>query len=139
LGKLGPVSAAVLTWVLAFTILALYFNLTQHGWIAWYRLHSDGRTTAATITQLNPTNHNGCRYAYSVASRSYTHSEEGCADDHLLGDVISVTYSPSDPAFATVDDPLDRLRTALIVNLLVPTAAAIGIAGIVLQSRRKRG
>ena len=74
---------------------------------------------------LEPNNHGGCQVKYRVADRNYVHSEEGCGVGRRVGDTLSVTYLPSDPSFATVAPPSDRIRSALVINLGGPTVLAL--------------
>jgi hypothetical protein len=104
------------------------------GWIDAYQLAHSGKTTVATVTNLEPENHDGCQYAYTVASHTYTRSEETCGTGHQLGDRFAIIYLPGTPSVATMSSPDTALRGQILFNLLVPTLAA----GVVVAGRKRR-
>jgi Protein of unknown function (DUF3592) len=138
----SPWLAMLGAWLGFFLLIAIVFNGFGKGWVDSYRLAHDGRQIAATVVKLEPDNHAGCEYSYSVDGRTHTHSIPGCPDNPQVGDHIVVTYDPSHPSDSTLGSPSGQLRTQALIAILVPTvfAALIGRRGIValLQRRRNR-
>lgn len=124
----------VATWFVAFALFAVTYNVFGLGWIDAYQLAHSGKTTVATVTKLEPQNHDGCQYAYTVADHTYARSEETCGTGHQLGDRFAIIYLPATPSVATMSSPSDALRGQILFNLLVPTLAA----GVVGAGRRRR-
>ena len=122
------------TWFVAFALFAVTYNVFGLGWIDAYQLAHSGKITVATVTKLEPQNHDGCQYAFTVADHTYTRSEEGCGTGHQLGDRFAIIYLPTTPSVATMSSPGAALRGQILFNLLVPTLAA----GVVGAGRRRR-
>ena len=100
-------------------------------------LTHEGLQTTATVLRLEPNNHNGCAYAYVVQGGRYTGSDEGCGGGRKVGDPLTITYVPADPASSTSSSPADALRVAVVLNLLLSTVAAV-LAGLGLTRRAGR-
>lgn len=129
----------VATWFVVFALFAVTYNVFGLGWIDAYQLAHSGKTTDATVTKLEPQNHDGCQYAYTVADHTvadhtYARSEETCGTGHQLGDRFAIIYLPATPSVATMSSPGTALRGQILFNLLVPTLAA----GVVGAGRRRR-
>jgi hypothetical protein len=124
----------VATWFVAFALFAVTYNVFGLGWIDAYQLAHSGKTAVATVTKLEPQNHDGCQYAYTVADHTYARSEETCGTGHQLGDRFAIVYLPATPSVATMSSPGTALRGQILFNLLVPTLAA----GVVVVAGRRR-
>ena len=96
----------------AFVFFAGMMNLTMHGWLAWYRLFKHGHETAGTITAVDAANHSSCTFKYVVASQEFQGSDQGC--HFAVGEVVSITYSPDRPSFATTVSPGEELAVQVI-------------------------
>jgi hypothetical protein len=122
------------TWFVMFAFMAATYNFFGLGWIDAYELAHSGKTTVATVTKLEPQNHDGCQYSYTVADNTYARSEETCGTGHQLGDRFAILYLPATPSVATKSSPGPALRGQILFNLLVPTLAA----GVIGAGRRRR-
>ena len=122
------------TWFVVFAFFAVTYNVFGLGWIDAYQLAHSGKTTVATVTKLEPQNHDGCQYAYKVADHTYTRSEETCGTGHQLGDRFAILYLPATPSVATMSSPDTELRNQILLNLFVPTL----FAGVIGAERRRR-
>jgi hypothetical protein len=129
--------AAILAWLILALVIAAEFTLTGRGWVNTIELADHGVRVAATVVKLEPGNHGGCQYTYSVDSHSYTKSDERCGETRQVGDRILITYVPSHPAVSTADSPGGNLRNALLINTGVPTlfAIVIGRRGAIRRRR----
>jgi hypothetical protein len=137
LWALKPLRAAAIVWVACLVFVAVGFQLAGPGWQSAYGLVHDGKPVPATVTELKPTDHDGCVYAFTVAGRQYSAQESRCGEDLHVGDVITVTYLPSDPRVSTTDSASDHLTTAIAFTLGLPTAIA-GLVGWEVSRRRRR-
>lgn len=126
--------AALTTWPLAVVAVVVFLNVTGPGWLTLNRLVHEGLQTTATVVRLEPNNHNGCTYAYVIQGRRYTGSDEGCGGGRKVGDPLTVTYVPADPASSTSSSPGDALRVSVVLSLLLSTV----IAGLRLTRRAGR-
>lgn len=117
--------AALSAWVLAAVAITVSVNTFGSGWGDLSLLAHDGQRTTATVSELEPNNHNGCKYRFSIGGHSYTGSQERCADSLRVGDSVPVTYLPSNPSVSTTGTAGSRLRRALLITFLAPTALAV--------------
>jgi hypothetical protein len=119
-----PLRAGLLAGLAAFAFYAGAMNTMMRGRPAWYRLARDGRHAQATITGRQPEIHQTCHFTFSVGPNEYQGSDQGC--DAEVGDTVQITYSPTDPSFATTASPSGELSTEI--------AGAVGmscLAGLV--------
>ena len=124
--NLTPMRAGVFAalGVLAFFVLVI--NSEPHGWQAWYGLWRSGQTTRATVMQLHPEDHHGCSFRYTVDSKEYEAMDDGC--NARVGEVVSITYSPTNPTFATLRSPKQEFLFLLLAPLLVSALAGLASA-----------
>jgi hypothetical protein len=115
----------------AFTFYAVVMNVAMHGWLAWYRLAVNGRETQARITRRQPENHQTCHFEYKIGSETYQGSDEGCSFE--VGSIVPVTYSPTNPAFATTWSPQAELLTELLGAILMASVAGVIAAWRVIR------
>jgi hypothetical protein len=114
--------------VLAF--VATVMNTAMPGWPAWYRLARDGQRTQARVTRTWPSNHQQCDFLFSIGPAQHEGSDGGCPAH--VGDVIQVTYSPTDPSFVTVRNP----RSELIGEVVGALGVALLVGGVVWWQKR---
>jgi hypothetical protein len=117
---------------LLFFLVAINF-VARRGTVDWYRMTRFGQRTEATITRSEPRNHATCSFQYFVAWRQYEESDTECHSE--LGQVIEVTYLPSEPSFATVQSPQENL--AFVTIMPVGMSALAGLLAAFRGSRRR--
>ena len=120
----------------AFTVIATGMNTMMPGWLAWYRLSSEGQTTLARVTSLQPEQHQRCFFEFTVGAKVFKGATDGCAA--AVGSLLPVTYSPRDPAFVTTRSPRGELLLQVIGAVVMAIAAGIG-GGLRWRWRRSRG
>ena len=130
-----PWRATVVIWVTIFLFVAL---TTGGGFgsasLRAYRLARGGQKIAGTVTAIEPSKHDGCRYTYEVDGATYSRSEEGCGEGRRVGTGLTVTYLPSNPGVATAGDARRQWRDDLLFAFLAPTL----LAGFFYATRRRR-
>ncbi len=104
--------------LLAFIWLAM--NLAGPGWVSLYRIASTGRLVMAKITEIEPGNHLGCSFEYTVDGARYRGHCSGCSP-RGLGAELPVTYAPVDPTYATTSDAGEEL----LRQVLIPPFVAV--------------
>jgi len=133
-----PVVSASLTWLAVFLGISLFFiarGVDQQT----YQLAAHGKRVTATITHIDRSDHNSCSYTFTVGERAYSRTAYGCADSRNPGDLIAITYLPSDPnSNVTGSASLRDLTPLFELPALLATVAAIGVGGNVARSRRRR-
>jgi hypothetical protein len=117
---------------LLFFLVAFNF-VARRGTVDWYRMTRFGQRTDATITRTDPRNHATCSFKYIVASRQYEESDTECHSE--VGQVIAVTYLPSEPSFATVQSPQDNL--AFVTMTPFGMSALAGLLAAIRGGRRR--
>jgi hypothetical protein len=119
---------ALLTGLLAFAFFATAINCQPHGWVDWYHLANSGQVAVATVTQLEPENHQSCLFSYAIGSHVYASSAGGCAVP--AGQRVVVTYLPSDPSFVSLQSPREQF------TFLVSAPIIMSVFGGLLASWR---
>ena len=114
----APWLAGLFAGLALFVFIAL--PLTGIGLAKPYELWRHSRTTSATITQLEPDDHDGCVFAFSASGTAYSVQDEGCGTDHSVGDRLAVLYDPGDPADASATNRATTLIDFLMVNFGIP-------------------
>jgi hypothetical protein len=109
-------------------------NLFGSASLRAYRLATQGKKIAGTVTALNLSNHGGCHYAYMVDGVQYARSESLCGSGNRVGTGLTVTYLPSNPKIATSGDPRTEWRHELLFTLIAPSV----LAGFFYVTRRGR-
>jgi hypothetical protein len=120
---MSPKCAAALTGLAVLAFFSIAMNMTQHGWVNWYRMAKTGQVTTATVTQVHPENHRSCTFQYIVAGKTYQASDSGC--DAATGQSIQIRYLPSDPTFATTRDPAGELNLQVFAAVFMSMFAAV--------------
>jgi hypothetical protein len=117
-------------WLFVFLALVTTYSIFGLGWPNTIRLAEGGRSAVGTVVRLQPHNHDGCVYSYTVGVREYTNSYEGCGAKHLLGAPLAITYLPNHPKVSVPGSAGAVFRRWLLITLLAPTgfAAATFIA-----------
>jgi len=123
--------------VAAFVFYAGAMNTMLHGWVAWYRLTRDGQQTQATVTRRQPEIHQTCHFEFSVGTRNYQGSDQGCHAQ--IGDVVQITYSPTDPSFATTASPKEELLGQILGALGMSCLAGVIVAWRMRSRQRRNG
>jgi hypothetical protein len=117
--------------------LALYLSLTATfaiwlgvtNWGEYYRLANAGRQVRGRVVSKEADNHQAVRYSYVVDNKIYTavgRAGNGNPrfEDLAVGEVVSVTYLPTDPAKSALGNPSRLLRhetrSALGAAVLLP-------------------
>ncbi len=121
-------------WVAVFGFLALTSWAGAASWPDAIQLARHGERTVATIVKLEPANHGGCEYSYSVGAKHYSRSTGAC--NGIVGSPVFVTYLPERPSVSYVGAPGAALRKQVLVGLGVPTLLAALLAIVVWRSRR---
>ena len=129
-----PLRVGLLYGLGALVFVAGSLNLTMGGWLNWYRLAREGRRTAATITRVEPRNHQRCHFEYSVHAARYQGLKDGC--QAAVGDTLTVTYSPAEPSFVTGGSPAGELGVQVIGSVVMAMLA--GLAAALHVRRRSR-
>lgn len=127
-------------WVVVFVYIFLTTNFSgNNDRLTVYRLVQQRKTATATatVTRLDRQNHNGCDYAYSVGSHRYEGSEEGCAQNHHVGDTLPVFYLLAKPSASTPTPPRELLRTGVLFSAIAPSILAL-FAGFGTARRNRR-
>jgi len=125
----------ILACIGAFLFFAINFNLSDHSWLAWYRMSQHGIKTTATVTEVRPQIHQGCSYKFEVAGKQYVGSGGGCSPVGVNGK-LEVYYLPDDPTFVTNREPFPEL----LLETLGPLFMSL-FAGLIVtwrQGRRSR-
>jgi hypothetical protein len=94
--------------------------------------------TTGVVTGFQASNHEECKYTYTVSGHRYTASGHGgCSGPDLADPVISITYLPSHPATSEDAAPASELRNFAETSLGMAT-----FLGVLFASprgwRRKR-
>lgn len=126
---------ALACWVVVF-LLFVGPGLFSGRWVDEYRLAVSGQHIVGEVTALQPSEHGGCRYRFSVHERSFQGSREACPAVHV-GSRIGVTYLPSEPSVSDIGDPSETFRSDLAFALLAPTVIAL-LVGATVRRRRAR-
>jgi hypothetical protein len=106
-------------------IIWLVMNLVGPGWLSLYRIASTGQLVMARITAIEPSNHLGCSFEYTVEGAQYRGHGSGCSP-RGLGAELPVTYAPIDPTYATASNAGEEL----LRQVLIPPFVAV-FAGFV--------
>ena len=130
-----PLRAGTLGGVAAFLFFAGAMNSMMHGWPAWYRLARRGQHAQATITRRQPEIHQTCYFEFSVGSQRYEGSDQGCYG--RVGDTVRITYSPTDPSFATIASPKGELTGQVIGALGMSCLAGLSVGFQLRRSQRR--
>jgi len=125
-----PSATGLLVAGVSFTFFAIVINIQPHGWLKWYELSHSGQGVQATITQLQPENHQTCFFRYTVDAHEYEGSDQGCHSE--IGRAVAITYLPADPTFATIASPNKQLAFLLLAPALLS-----GLAGVFSTWRAK--
>jgi hypothetical protein len=123
----------LLVGIIVFAFAAIVINTQAHGWVAWYRLATDGRKTDATITAKQSQLHQSCEFEYMVGAIPHRGIDQGCQLE--VGQRVLITYLPMDPSFATTASPTRELAT----SILGPIALAMLGGMLSAWSIRRRG
>ncbi|MEB0032127.1 hypothetical protein QN372_15305 [Undibacterium sp. RTI2.1] len=127
-----PLQVGSAAALFAFTFFSVMLNLSGPGWLGWYEMSEKGQKIEATITQIQPENHQRCYFRYSIAGRNLDGTGDGCADLGVNGKLL-VIYLPGDPKFVTTRNPNEELALTIIVPLLFSI-----IAGVIVALRQFR-
>jgi hypothetical protein len=136
-----PWLTALGVWLGLSLFMAVIFNTSGLGYVDSYRLAHHGQRIAATVIKLEPHNHAGCQYSYTVAGRNHTASASACADNQKVGDEILVSYLPTDPSVSALGYPEGEFRTHVLLNVFVPLLFAVLVSGrrlVACAQRRRR-
>ena len=121
--KLTPLQVGTLVILVALVFFAMAINSQPHGWGAWYDLWRSGQTSQATVTSLHPQDHHGCSLKYTIDSKEYEAKDDGCYAQ--IGEVVSITYSPADPAFVTLKSPKQEFFSLVLAPVIVSVLAGL--------------
>jgi hypothetical protein len=102
----------LLVGIIVFAFAAIVINTQAHGWVAWYRLATDGQTAEATITAKQTQVHQSCEFEYIVGAIHHRGVDQGCRLE--IGQRVLITYLPTDPSFATTASPTRELATLIL-------------------------
>jgi hypothetical protein len=116
----------------AFVFFAAVMNTVMPGWVAWYQLTTHGEHTDARVTRFDLPNHATCYFEYTIGSRRYEGSDQGCHS--RVGDVVAITYVPTQPTFVTIASPKEQLFSQMFGAIALSTFAGISAA---FQARRR--
>jgi hypothetical protein len=119
--RLKPSHIGLFMATIAFTFFAFVMNIQSRDWLAWYHLASSGQATQAIITGLQPENHQGCSFQYTVNSRKYEGSEGGCHTS--IGQSVQAIYLPSEPSFVTLKSPQSELILQILSAVILSALA----------------
>jgi hypothetical protein len=125
----------ILACIGAFSFFAIMFNLSDHGWLAWYRMSQHGIKTTAAVTEVRPQIYQGCTFRYEVDGTQYVGTGGGCSPIGVNGN-LEVYYLPDDPLFVTNRDPLPELLFEILGPLFLSLFAGMIVAW--RQGRRSR-
>ncbi len=122
---ISPLRTGILMAVVVFTFFTIAINSQHHGWFAWYHLSQLGQKTQAVVTRRQPEIHQTCFFKYTVGSREYEGSDQGCGSQ--VGRTVLVTYLPADPSFATIASPTEQFAFLVVTPFLMSAlAGAVG-------------
>jgi uncharacterized protein DUF3592 len=130
-----PVRAGTLVGLGAFVFFAGAMNTSEHGWFAWYQLAGRGQHAEARVTARRPEVHETCDFTFSTGSEVRTASVSGC--DTAVGDVVRITYLPSDPSFVTISDPKEELAGQIVGSLGMSAIAGL-VTGVRVRWQRRK-
>lgn len=112
------------------------------------RLHSHGASVSATVTKLEPKNHNSVEYQFSVDGTTYSDGWfgdgfDGSADELVVGQSIHVFYDRTDPHYSCYCDPHGlykegQLWRNAIAGAFVSTIGAAVLTAMYLRRRPGR-
>jgi hypothetical protein len=117
----------ILACVGAFSFYAIMFNLSDHGWLAWYRMSQHGIKTTATVTEVRPQIHQGCSFEYEANGKQYRGTGGGCSQVGVNGK-LEVYYLPDDPLFVTNREPIQELLFEMFGSLFLSMIAGMMVA-----------
>jgi hypothetical protein len=103
----------------------LMMNLIGPGWLTLYRIADTGQLALATITAIDPGNHQGCSFEYTVNGVPHRGHGTGCSPRGIGAD-LQVTYAPIDPTYATTENAGQELLN----QVFVPVFMALFVGGI---------
>lgn len=112
------------------------------------RLHSHGASVSATVTKLEPNNHNSVEYRFSVDGTTYSDGWfgdgfEGTAGELVVGQSIHVFYDKTDPDYSCYCDPgflyeEGQLWRNALAGAFVSTIGAAALTAVYLRRRTRR-
>jgi hypothetical protein len=130
-----PLRTGTLVGLGSFLFFAGAMNASKHGWFAWYQLVAKGQHAEARVTARRPEVHQTCDFTFSTGSEVRTGSHSGC--DTAVGDVVRITYLPSDPSFVTISNPKEELAGQVAGSLGMSVLAGLG-TGLRVRWQRRR-
>jgi hypothetical protein len=119
-----PWKIGILAFTTAFLFCTVTMNTQQHGWLAWYKLSRYGEKVNAIIVDRQPELHQSCKFQYIINSKIHEMEEGGC--EVAIGQILQITYLPSDPSFATNKSAEKELITQVLATLLVSIVVGFG-------------
>ncbi|MGO4711463.1 DUF3592 domain-containing protein [Bradyrhizobium sp. 2TAF24] len=131
----SPSRAGLLMAIFMLLFTSTIINVQPYGWLSWYRLAVSGQKTLGQIVELRPHLHRTCYFQFSVDSKSYLSSDQGCR--FQVGDRVVVNYLPSSPAFSTVSSPV-RQVISLVLGPIVMSIVAGVMTGLWIRRLRRR-
>ena len=111
----------------------LAMNLVGPGWLSLYRVASTGQIVMAKITAIEPSNHLGCSFEYTVQGAQYRGHGSGCSA-RGVGAELPVSYAPIDPTFATASNAGEELLREVLIPPFVAVFAGFVSAFMSLRS-----
>lgn len=125
----------IIVGLVAIVFVATVSNLQSCNTYCWYRLAMFGRSSAARVVAIDRRDHNTCRFEYTVNSRQYLSSEQGCHFN--VGERITIHYLPDEPSIGTSADPLSELVQMIIFPLIAGLISGSAFAAQLRRSRRR--
>jgi hypothetical protein len=124
-------------WCLGFgAALAFYWSAATFGggfdWRRHYRLMVTSDRAEATVTSVDPQNHNTAHYEFDANGQRYRGADQGMGGVGV-GDTVIVYYLPADPTFSTVEPPGEDLGFTIIAPLVLSV-----LAGFIAMARVAR-
>jgi len=91
-----------------------------------YELSKSHATTAGSILETYPVNHNTCLYQFSSGGRSYKHVGRSCGS-YGLGQEITIYFAPTKPESSINRDPqgmfINEVGSFVVAILFLPSLA----------------
>ena len=106
--RVSRVALGLAVGLFGFVFVSIAINMRPHGWLSWFDLAIHGRNIQATVVSVQPEIHNTCRFRYVVNRQRYESADEGCR--WYVGQLVTITYLPADPSFATSAPPSQVLE-----------------------------
>jgi len=129
---MAPYKIALLRTFGVLAVAWLMVNSLGPGWLTLYRIASTGQLALAKITAIDPENHLGCSFEYTVEGVLHRGHATGCSPLGVGAD-LQVTYAPINPTYATTENAGQVLLNQVFVPLFI--AVFVGIISAIAERK----